>query len=74
MQHSYIRSAQRLYTQPRPLPEIEQLFCTCNSFIPTAPLTPRQRQETIGGIAGFQPGDTPQLAVLLERANRKIEG
>lgn len=44
------------------------------SNVPVAVLTPRQRQEAIGSIAGLEPDKITWLAIFLERAKRKIEG
>lgn len=44
------------------------------SYVPVAILTPRQRQEAIGSIAGLEPDEITWLAIFLERAKRKIEG
>ena len=43
------------------------------SYVPVATLTPRQRQEAIGSIAGLEPDEITWLAIFLERAKRKIE-
>ena len=44
------------------------------SYVPVAILTPRQRQEAIGSIAGLEPDEITWLAIFLERAKREVEG